>query len=287
VTAHASQREAAAPDLLGQDLEMGLMRALAPFVSPANFIDVGAERGSVARAMMSMGMHGVLFEPLPRHFSALRDLARDGTTAYPYAIDEKDGERQFFVATDDEGRELDYYHSLHKIGAETRFHHSREIPVKCRSLASLRAEGVIPERVGILKTDTEGNDLAVMRGLGALRPQLVVCEYFTEGLYKGWEQSRPELAIDLAASLGYRRYVAIKRIDEFEYCAASPAGFLPRQWGNLFFLSDALYAAAETALTKFLREAESRFVAAVRAMSADRVAKEAVIQGLLAREKKD
>jgi FkbM family methyltransferase len=267
---------------------MGLMRVLAPFVSPATFIDVGAERGSVASAMMALGMRGVMFEPLPRHFAALAELARDGrVAAYSYAIDEKDGEREFFVATDDEGRELDYYHSLHKLADETRFHHSRELRVKCRSIASLVTEGVIADRVGILKTDTEGNDLAVMRGLGALRPQLIVCEYFTEGLYKGWEQSRPELAIDLAAALGYRRYVAIKRIDEFEYCAASPAGFLPRQWGNLFFLSDALYAAAETALTKFQREAESRFMAAVRAISADRVAKEAVIQGLLAKEKKD
>src|SRR5258706_607507 len=160
------------------------------------------------------------------------------------------------MRTDDEGRELDYFHSLHKLEGETRFHHSRAIRVRCRSLASLAAEGIVADRIGILKTDTEGNDLAVMRGLGALRPQLIACEFFTEGLYAGWEQARPERAIDLAASLGYRRYVAVKRIDEFEYAMASPCGFLPRQWGNLFFLSDALYSAAEPTLARCLREAE-------------------------------
>ncbi|MGZ5037423.1 MAG: hypothetical protein ACXWGT_11705, partial [Usitatibacter sp.] len=93
----------------------------------------------------------------------------------------------------------------------------------------------------------------------------------------------PRFAIDLMRSLGYHRYLATKRIGEFEYCSASPAAFLPRQWGNLFFLDECLYAAAESTIVAFLESSESRFLAGIEAIAADRVAKEAVIQGLLAR----
>lgn len=280
----AKPMDASVPDLLGQELEMSLIAAVAPFLRSRTFVDVGAERGAVASAMTALGLRGTLFEPLPRHFAALSQVAaRAGGSAHPWAIDERDGERELFVATDAAGNELDYFHSLHRLDEETRFRHSKQVRVACRSLASLVAEGVVPDPLGILKTDTEGNDLAVLKGLGGLRPEMVVCEYFTEGLYRGWEDARPELAIAHMSSLGYRRAVAVKRIDELEYCVASPMGFMPRQWGNLFFFSDALFGAAESAIARFLAGVEARFIGGVQSIAADRVAKEAVIQGLLAR----
>jgi len=283
---NAKPMQAAAPDLLGQDLEMSLIGAVAPFLRSRTFVDVGAERGGVASALIGFGLRGVLFEPLPRHFAALSRLAaQTGSSAHSFAIDERDGERDLFVATDAAGNELDYFHSLHRLDEETRFRHSKQLRVTCRSIASLVGEGIVPDPLGVLKTDTEGNDLAVLKGMGSLRPEVVVCEYFTEGLYRGWENARPELAIELMSSLGYRRAVAIKRIDELEYCAASPMGFLPRQWGNLFFFSDALFAAAQGALARFLAGVEARFIGSMQSIAADRVAKEAVIQGLLARNR--
>lgn len=272
-----------ADGLLGQDVEVALISALAAFVHEPFFVDVGAEKGSFASAMISLGMRGAMFEPMPRHQQVLAEIAHaSGSAAYAYAIDERDGVRDLFVATDEQGDELDFFHSLHKLESETRFHHSRAIRVACRSIASLVADGVIPPRVGILKTDTEGNDVSVLKGLGALRPELVVCEYFTEGLYSGWESSRPEVAISLLRSIGYGRYIATKRVGEFEYCAASPAGFLPKQWGNLFFVSDRLYSDAEKEIGNFLGQAEARLIGGMQAICADRIAKEAVIQNLLA-----
>jgi FkbM family methyltransferase len=273
-------------DYLGQDLEIELIGVVAPLLRERFFLDVGAEKGRFAAAMFSHGLRGALFEPLARHHAALEALAaRHQSRAYPFAIDSADGERDLHIATDASGNELDYFHSLQKVEGARQFRHSRRERVTCRSLASLAAEGLVPARVGILKTDTEGHDLGVLRGLGALRPELVVCEYFTEGLYAGWEEARPRLAIELMGALGYSRYLATKRVDELEYCAASPMGFLPRQWGNLFFLSDALFGAAESAIERFLAGVETRFIEGVQAMAADRVAKEAVIQGLLSRER--
>ena len=84
-------------------------------------------------------------------------------------------------------------------------------------------------------------------------------------------------------SKGYSRYLATKRVGEFEYCSASPTGFLPRQWGNLFFLADELFAAAEEPIVALLGIVEARLIGGMEAIEADRVAKESVIQGLLAR----
>ncbi len=268
-------------EYLGQDLEIRLLATLAAFVRERFFVDVGAEKGSFAAALFSFGMQGVMFEPMPRHRDALDALAAaHGAKAYAYAIDEKDGVRDFFVASGANGEELDYFHSLQRIDAEPRFRHSRRFPVQCRSIESLVAGGTLPPRVGILKTDTEGNDLRVLGGMGALRPELVVCEYFTEGLYTGWEEGRPELAIELLRSRGYSRYLATKRTGEFEYCTASPAGFIPRQWGNLFFLSDELYASAEYAIAQFLRRVETDLFAAMQSICEDRIAKQIEIANL-------
>ena len=271
-------------DYLGQDLEIDLIRTIAPHVRERFFVDIGAEKGRFASAMFGCGMRGTLFEPMERHRQTLAELAaRHDSSAYPLAIDEIDGEREFFIASDADGNELDYFHSLQKLEGATQFRHARSVRVQCRSLESLISEGALPAAVGILKTDTEGHDVRVLRGLGPMRPELVVCEYFTEGLYAGWEEARPQLAIELMRSKGYSRYLATKRVGEFEYCSASPTGFLPRQWGNLFFLADELFAAAEEPIVALLGIVEARLIGGMEAIEADRVAKESVIQGLLAR----
>lgn len=272
------------PDNLGQDLEIELIGVLAPHVRERFFVDVGAEKGRFAAAMFASGMRGALFEPMERHRAVLDELAsRHGSRAYAYAIDAADGERELYIATDSQGRELDYFHSLERLEGAAQFRHSRSRRVECRSIESLVAEGVLPAAVGILKTDTEGHDVGVLRGMGAMRPEVVLCEYFTEGLYPGWSEAHPSLAIELMRSRGYERYVATKRSGEFEYCSASPAGFLPRQWGNLFFLRDDLFAAAQDSLVAFLAKVEARLLEKIEHIAADRVAKESVIQGLLSR----
>jgi FkbM family methyltransferase len=82
-----------------------------------------------------------------------------------------DGERELHIAYDSQGQELDFFHSLERLEGASQFRHSRSMRVECRSLESLVAEGVLPAAVGILKTDTEGHDVGVLRGLGAMRPR--------------------------------------------------------------------------------------------------------------------
>ena len=284
-----SEHDATVNDALGQAAEIELMCLLAPCLRAKSFVDVGAEKGAIASALFECGLAGVLFEPLPRHLPALQALAgHHGGAVYPWAITDADGTREFHVATDAEGAELDYFHSLERIEGDARFAHGKSFNVACRSLCSLVADGTLPEALGILKIDTEGNDLAVLRGLDAgprsLRPELVVCEFFTDGLYEGWREAHPKLAIDHMAKLGYTRYLAFKRVEGFEQCVMGPCAFLPRQWGNLFFFSDELYSVAESIIVGQLGRVEAALVDQWIAVATDREAKETVIRQQIDKE---
>lgn len=266
-------------EMLGQDAEIELIVALAGHLTEKSFVDVGAEKGSIARAMFSCELSGVMFEPLPKHLEALEAMANThGGHVYPWAIAEADDVRSFFVATDANGVELDHFHSLERLDRDPRFRHGRSFDVVCRSLSSLIADGVLTATLGILKIDTEGRDLAVLQGMGAMRPELVICEFFTDGLYEGWHAAAPHLAIEHMRSLGYERYVAFKRVEEFEQCVMGPCEFLPRQWGNLFFFRGDFFKRVEAVITIFLADCERSLVQHWKDVVQDRVAKERVIQ---------
>ena len=203
-----------------------------------------------------------------------------GGKVFPWAIAETDDVRQFFVATDAHGVELDHFHSLERLDGDPRFQHGQTFEVVCRSLSSLTADGTLSTTLGILKIDTEGRDLAVLQGMGALRPELVVCEFFTTGLYDGWHAAEPSLAIEHMRGLGYTKYVAFKRVEGFEQCVMGPCGFLPRQWGNLFFFCDDLFTRAESTVTTCLSSCEISLVEYWTKIAEDRVAKEQVIREL-------
>lgn len=270
-------------DPLGQHSDLRLLRLLAPHLRSRCFVDIGAEKGAVAECLFSCGLTGSLFEPLPKHAGYLEDLTRryDGRF-HAYAISNVDGQRNFNVAVDEHGVELDYYHSLVAIAPQTNFRHEKQFPVQCRRLDTLVRNGEVAGSIGILKTDTEGNDYFVLSGLGEVRPEVVVCEFFSEGVYEGWDHGRPELLIELMAGLGYRRYLAIKRWGAWEMAVSGPAAFKAGDWGNLFFFRDALFDVAECTIKSFLSECNESFFDGMEQVASDREAKEAVIQQLLA-----
>lgn len=270
-------------DALSQDTEIVLIDRLVCFLNCKYFIDVGAEKGTFSKIMLGHGMAGVVFEPLPKHFAILNDLVK----RYPKAalrtcaITNVDTKQFFNVATDDEGRELDYYHSLQKASAPGIFSHNKSFEVECRSLKSLAERGEIAQEIGVLKTDTEGNDLNVLRGLGLLRPEIVVCEYFSPGLYNGWAEGAPELAIEHMHGLGYEKFLATKRIGALEFLGTSPTLFQDKQWGNLLFFRNDFYKKAESTILKAILEKEIDISRQFAKMDFDLREKEKVIQQLL------
>ncbi|MFZ2630072.1 MAG: FkbM family methyltransferase, partial [Desulfosalsimonadaceae bacterium] len=159
-----------------------------------------------------------------------------------FAIYKNDRQASLHIAIDENGEPMDYYHSLHYLSDDPRVNHQKEIPVNCRSLESLLNEGIIRKDIGILKIDTEGNDLQVIRGMAGVLPQVLICEFFTQGLYAGWSAAEPEgLIAEVKNALGYDHYLAIKRLENVELISFGPAVFLEKQWGNLIFINNELY----------------------------------------------
>ncbi len=274
-----------ATDFYAQETEFAILDSLLPVLRSRTFLDIGAEKGSFAKFLVERGFTGALFEPFPGHQGELAALAaQTGSKFFPYAVDRADRSAQFHIACDEAGREVDYYHSLHRIAQDDRVKHQRVIDVQCRSLASLAAAGDIPAEIGVLKTDTEGNDLAVMQGLGPVQAEVLICEFFTEGLYAGWEEAHPRGLIARAEQLGFSQYLAIKRWEGQELVSLKPAVFLPRQWGNLIFMRLKVFREAQEALQKIVAGSEQRLLETVVAQTRAAEAKEEVIQKLL-REK--
>ncbi len=189
-------------NLYQQQTELELLTALIPHIEEKTFLDIGAEKGGFTGFMRNHGFSGHLFEPYPGHRKALETLvANSGNRFHPLAIDNEDRVGTMHIAVGEQGEELDYYHSLIQMQDDPRVHHKNKIEVECRSLASLLDAGVIDRRVGIIKTDTEGNDLNVILGMGEVSAAILMCEYFTEGVYSGWHDAHPEKLIEAAADV--------------------------------------------------------------------------------------
>lgn len=274
--------QASASDLYAQETEFAVLSAVLPALRARTFLDIGAEKGTFARFLLERGFTGSLFEPFPGHQQDLAALAaRSGAKFFPCAVDREDRTAQFHLACDEQGQLVDYYHSLHKIEHDDRVRHRKVIDVPCRSLGSLAAAGEIPKEIAVLKTDTEGNDLAVLQGLGSVQAEVLICEFFTEGLYRGWRDAHPPGLIARAEQLGFSQYLAIKRWEGQELVSLKPAVFLPKQWGNLVFMRLKVFRDAQEALQKIVATSEQRLMEAVASSTRSAVEKEAVIQRLL------
>lgn len=246
------------PEYLAQETEILLLTAIIPSVRQ-DFIDVGAEQGSFARFLASKGLRGVLFEPLPKHQSALGALAQDlNLKSYSFAIDGTDGEAEFHIACGENGEELDHFHSLQRLTQDARVQHQKSIRVRCRSLNSLYQEGIIGKDVGILKIDTEGNDLRVLQGLGPVRADVIVCEFFTAGIYSGWTDACPDKLIKEAKSLGYDDWIAVRRRSGAELVSLNVESFTDKEWGNLIFFKKPIFSRVWAMVSPIIASADDK-----------------------------
>jgi FkbM family methyltransferase len=245
-----------------------LLSACLPHVQPGSFVDVGAERGSFARFLAERGFSGVCFEPLPKHQQALEALANQYPVKHhAVACDQHDHQAELHIACDEAGAPLDYFHSLQPLTGDQRVHHRQTLPVRCRSLQSLSEEGLIQRDIGVLKIDTEGNDLRVLRGLGDVRGAVLICEFFTEGIYSGWSEAAPNGLIAEARNLGYATWLAVRRRGAAELVSLCPSHFTEREWGNLMFLRDAVFQSARQQIGALIAKSEQRIFTTLETVS--------------------
>jgi len=230
------------------DPETRLMAYLYSHLPNRCAVDVGANIGDVSAKLLEVGYEVYAFEPFPEVFEKLkcRFSASNQFHSYPVAIGSIDETRNFFLAQDQTEENIykdsSLYNSLtkHSMPGDMVFNDSITVPV--RSLESLHTSGELPEDIGLVKVDTEGFDLEVLRGMGSHRYSVVVAEFwdaqFPFGLSEAFNRL-PDMVSEMKGK-GYHWYLVIYRIwgsDEVSFYCNYPKS-IEKSWGNVFFFHD-------------------------------------------------
>ncbi len=248
--------------------ELEVIARLAPELTPRVAIDVGAHHGRFTRALLDLGFEVHALEPNPAARAELeRRLAgRPGVTIYDAAAGSADGEGELGLVADRSGRFTDdtQFASLSGLPLPDGLERAGTVRVPVRRLDGIvREKGLRPP--SLVKVDAEGFDLEVLRGLGELRPAVLVTEFWDDELpfsAPGALNRLPDLVAHGRAHGAPWHLVVFRRWGDaraafYSGFAASPE----RSWGNVLQFSDrALFEKARDHLSTLLPEA--RFVGA-------------------------
>lgn len=226
--------------------ETGLLQNLYSFLSDHYAVDVGAHVGETTARLLESGYTVFAFEPFPASFAQLqRDVGGNpNLRAFPWAIGSANGKMDLQVAADVSGKDQSdpsLFHTLipHSMGHDFRFVES--LPVEVRSLDDLVQSEVIPASVGLLKIDTEGYDLEVVRGMGNLRAQVVMAEFWdAEHEFGKSGRGRLEELVAEMKRRGYAWQLVIYHIDSRSVISYyhNRRDTVPGSWGNVLFFEE-------------------------------------------------
>jgi FkbM family methyltransferase len=239
-----------------QAIDTELMVFLYSYLPYRLAIDVGANRGDVSERLLQAGFEVYAFEPFPPVLERLQERLANNPNFHslPYALGAADETRDLHVAADlTENQIYDdptFYSSLacHSLAEGLVFKES--VPVTVKTLAGLHDTGEVPSQVGLVKIDTEGFDLEVIKGMGDFRYSVVVAEFWDPG-FPFAQTGAMNYLKDMVPAMrqrGYSWHVIIYRIwgsHDISYYCNSDYSF-EKSWGNVFFFRD--YAVFSEAL---------------------------------------
>ncbi len=233
--------------------EISLLQYLRSYLPSPNAIDIGANVGEVSAMLLSAGYRVFAFEPLPETYERLRERFENiptGFKSFAVAVGAVDGVTSFYtveVADPELSRQMDadlsVYSTTVKHAVPAGMDYSEPIEVKVRSLKSLHASGELPADVSILKIDTEGGDLEVIRGMGTAKYSVIVSEFWDAEHYfsNGEFGLLPDTVAQLRAR-GYNWHIVIYRagdehyVEPRFYCNIDQS--VRGSWGNVIFFRD-------------------------------------------------
>lgn len=229
-------------DVYQQEAELELLSRLQTRLAHPIMIDVGAELGAVSEHVLRGGIETLhAFDPHPDNVEAMRARFADDrrVTVHECAVSDEDGNAELHISSNSDGSVLPYGHTLLERPDTAEITWPSSLPVRRRSLRSLVAAGDLPEHVGILKIDTEGHDLAVVRGMGPLTAEVLLIEHWTDlpnGL--GICPWTPDEVVAELRSRGFTHYAFIVHREEFATIKWDDASVERGAMGNLVFLHD-------------------------------------------------
>jgi len=219
-----------------QWVEGTLYRLLRDHVRERSMIDVGAHQGTALAPFLRQDWRVVAFEPVEenRRKLAARFPGHPRLTVRAEAVSDRSGRRPLQLALHPDGRLHDYYHSLEQVGEDPWHRKGGTVEVPTVALDDLIARGELPSRVGFLKIDTEGHDLAVLRGAARLECDVVSVEFWNDGYPQGPSPSPARAMLDLLRERGLERFIAVTHfLDQTEVFFSTLEGSRPEAMGNL------------------------------------------------------
>jgi FkbM family methyltransferase len=228
--------------------EIGLLSYLYSYLPSRNVIDVGAHTGIVSEYLLRAGYEVYAFEPFPESYDRLVKHLGGNSRFHPHnvALGRINTQLPLHLAADLSGTkkydDASVFHSLspHSMPEDLPFRDAVLVPVK--TLADLHDGNVVPEDVSVVKIDTEGYDLEVIRGMGNRTYPVVGVEY--------WDTRIPfgksgllytcESMVEEMRRRGYHWYIVIFRVwgqnQTGYYCNHDRP--VPESWGNIYFFRE-------------------------------------------------
>ncbi|GBL15973.1 hypothetical protein MTo_03292 [Microcystis aeruginosa NIES-1211] len=231
-----------------QDLDIELMTYLYSYLPHRLAVDIGANRGDVSSRLLQAGYQVYAFEPFPPVIDKLKNRLGNHPNfqLFPLAIGSENQTQELHIATDETPdntyQDASFYSSLTKHSLSEGLVFTDTITVTVKTLASLHDGEELPKDIGLVKIDTEGFDLEVIKGMGNYRYPVVVAEFWDQNFPFGRSGAMNQLP-DLVKAMKERDYhwhLVIYRIwgssDVSYYC--NSAYSLDNSWGNVFFFQD-------------------------------------------------
>ncbi len=231
-----------------ENIEIQLMTYLYSYLSDRCAIDIGANRGDVSSRLLETGYEVYAFEPFTSVFEKLTNRLGNNPNfhAFPLALGSTNETKDLHIASDQTNTKLyddsTFYSSLTKHSLAEGLVFTDTLPVTVTTLKDLHDSAKIPTKIGLVKIDTEGFDLEVIKGMGSYRYPVVVAEFWDIKCPFGefGAMNKLEDMVKEMKTRNYHWYIVIYRIwgvyDVSYYC--NSAYSLEKSWGNVFFFQD-------------------------------------------------
>ncbi len=225
------------------DPEVHLAAAIAPYLKANLVIDVGAHRGRWTAALVKHGLRVLAVEPNPVVAAELRKRFEQSSRVevVESAVSATVGAAKLLLATDS---------SLGAVHGDTsRFSTIASGPVgpglsftegpMVRTTTVAELASTSKGGVAFLKVSAAGVEFEAFRGLGNVRPEVIVAKFRGRRSLLGWPEGfDTDALIEQMIASGYRRWIGFVPSRNSLQVRVNPRTFPDDSEGHLFFIAE-------------------------------------------------